>query len=720
MHATTPINVDKLAWELQRHPDRYFVNSLINGLRKGFFTGVSSLPEKVLECKNLLSTTKCPDDVSGLVKSELDNNFVIGPFTKAPFDIYRVSPVGIVEGKYSKKKRLILDLSAPHNSDEHSSVNDLINKEDFSLSYIKIDDAIKIIKEYGFASRCCKLDVSNAFKLIPIHPSLWHLYGFKWENMYYFYTRLAFGCRSSPKIFDNLSIAMCWILHNNYGINTVLHLLDDFLTIDRPSANADATMKTLVSVFASLEIPIAKHKTLGPVTCIEYLGIILDTIRMEARLPENKLCRIKEYLLFFLNRKTCTKREMLSLLGHLNFAMRVIIPGRSFISYLLNIAHSVKELHHHVTLNSSCRNDLSLWHKFLDQWNGISFFIDDNIVNASDFDLYTDAASTVGFGGYFKNRWFQALWPIEMKLDKELSMSMAYMELYPIVIAAIIWGDEWSGKRILFYCDNMATVLIIKKGRSKSLEIMRLMRRLTWCQSFSRYVGKPLLRLQNILNGIKKTENKSVRQKLPITYSVLQQIYQHLQKSIFDPHLDFTMLTASVIGFFGFLRCSEFTCKQSFDSALNLTMDDVVFVSDCQVNLCLKASKTDIFRHGVIIKLFKTNNNICPYVQLSKYVTSRKMNGATDNDPLLVDSSNLALRRSLFIDKLKTILSHLGLNADKYSGHSFRIGAATTCSSNGIQDHMIQTLGRWKSDCYSRYIRTSEVDIRQALSKMCK
>ncbi|CAG2197155.1 unnamed protein product [Mytilus edulis] len=204
MHATTPINVDKLAWELQRHPDRYFVNSLINGLRKGFFTGVSSLPEKVLECKNLLSTTKCPDDVSGLVKSELDNNFVIGPFTKAPFDIYRVSPVGIVEGKYSKKKRLILDLSAPHNSDEHSSVNDLINKEDFSLSYIKIDDAIKIIKEYGFASRC------------------------------------------------------------------FLHLLDDFLTIDRPSANADATMKILVSVFASLEIPIAKHKTLGPVTCIGH------------------------------------------------------------------------------------------------------------------------------------------------------------------------------------------------------------------------------------------------------------------------------------------------------------------------------------------------------------------------------------------------------------------------------------------------------------------
>ncbi|CAG2195115.1 unnamed protein product [Mytilus edulis] len=509
---------------------------------------------------------------------------------------------------------------------------------------------------------------------------------------------------------------MCWILHNNYGINTVLHLLDDFLTIDRPSANADATMKILVSVFASLEIPIAKHKTLGPVTCIEYLGIILDTIRMEARLPEDKLCRIKEYLLFFLNRKTCTKREMLSLLGHLNFAMRVIIPGRSFISYLLNIAHSVKELHHHVTLNSSCRNDLSLWHRFLDQWNGVSFFIDDDIVNASDFDLYTDDASTVGFGdGSFSSTVSDSIsgtlsLPAPLRNSVELSCVInnlwsksinsatrdAYTSGYKCFLK--FRTSQFEGENIGNVMSNISEdILICFVSYCQSvldLKYSTIKLYLAGIRHFSiancsvnplvDNVGKPLLRLQNILNGIKKTENKSVRQKLPITYSVLQQIYQHLQKSIFDPHLDFTMLTAAVIGFFGFLRCSEFTCKQSFDPALNLTMDDVVFVTDCQVNLRLKASKTDIFRHGVIIKLFKTNNNICPYVQLSKYVTSRKMNGATDNDPLLVDSSNLALRRSLFIDKLKTILSHLGLNADKYSGHSFRIGAATTCSSNGI------------------------------------
>jgi len=99
--------------------------------------------------------------------------------------------------------------------------------------------------------------------------------------------------------------------------------------------------------------------------------------------------------------------QNLSLLGHLNYATRVIIHGRSFISYLLTLTHSVKELHYHVTLNRGCRDDLCMWYTFLDQWNGISFFIDDNIVTAADFDLYTDASSTIGFGGYFRNKWVQ-------------------------------------------------------------------------------------------------------------------------------------------------------------------------------------------------------------------------------------------------------------------------------------------------------------------------
>ena len=65
-------------------------------------------------------------------------------------------------------------------------------------------------------------------------------------------------------------------------------------------------------------------------------------------------------------------------------------------------------------------------------------------------------------------------------LVSDKTLSIAFLELYPIVISAILWGKNWKCKNILFWCDNEATVGIVKKGRSKCLVIMKLMRRLTW------------------------------------------------------------------------------------------------------------------------------------------------------------------------------------------------------------------------------------------------
>lgn len=178
------------------------------------------------------------------------------------------------------------------------------------------------------------------------------------KYIYYFYTRLAFGCRPSPKIFDQFSQAICWIVKNNYGIECILHLLDYFLTIDSPNFPADRTMAILTMLFNKLNVPLAKNKTMGPDTVMEYLGMILDSHQMQARLPMDKTLRIREMLESFSDKKNCTKSELLQLLGHLNFASRFIIPGRSFVSYYLSLALSVRELHHHVHLNAECREDI--------------------------------------------------------------------------------------------------------------------------------------------------------------------------------------------------------------------------------------------------------------------------------------------------------------------------------------------------------------------------
>jgi hypothetical protein len=118
-----------------------------------------------------------------------------------------------------------------------------------------------------------------------------------------------------------------------------------------------------------------------------------------------------------------------------------------------------------------------MWHKLLANWNGVSLFLDIATTEAYDLELFTDA-SDLGYGGYFKGKWFSSTWPESLGDILDSKFSIAFKELYPIVVAALLFGPSWGQKRIMFRCDNIATVWAINKGRSKSPAMMQLMRRL--------------------------------------------------------------------------------------------------------------------------------------------------------------------------------------------------------------------------------------------------
>ena len=176
-----------------------------------------------------------------------------------------------------------------------------------------------------------------------------------------------------------------------------------------------------------------------------------------------------------------------SLLGHINFACRVIYPGRAFVvSYLLSLSTTVKALHHHIKLTNECRLDLKMWSLFLSQWNGVSFFLDEDETYAEDLEFYTDA-TPVSFGGYFQGKWFYGRFNKDL-VPKSCKASMALFELYPIVMAAVLWGNEWCRKRIVVNCDNSASVEIINKRRSKIPFITKFVRKLVWHQAKHNFI----------------------------------------------------------------------------------------------------------------------------------------------------------------------------------------------------------------------------------------
>ena len=63
---------------------------------------------------------------------------------------------------------LIFDLSSPHDDPFDNSINELIDKEACCLTYVKIENAIKAIQQYGREALLCMFDIANAFKSLPI------------------------------------------------------------------------------------------------------------------------------------------------------------------------------------------------------------------------------------------------------------------------------------------------------------------------------------------------------------------------------------------------------------------------------------------------------------------------------------------------------------------------------------------------------------------------
>ena len=81
---------------------------------------------------------------------------------------------------------------------------------------------------------------------------------------------------------------------------------------------------------SQLDVPLAPSKTVGPCTTLQFLGIVIDTVAMDVRLPEDKLLKARTLLRSFLARHKVTLREIQSLIGLLQFFCYVIRFARAF------------------------------------------------------------------------------------------------------------------------------------------------------------------------------------------------------------------------------------------------------------------------------------------------------------------------------------------------------------------------------------------------------
>ena len=392
-NAQSPLNQSEWAVLLTDHPDHSFVAYILRGIQEGFCIGFNR--------QHQLGTSpgNRPSLVPNIITEYLWRELSLGCMIKLPPYIcphnLHTNPIGIIPKKNkSGKWCLIVDLSSP----DGGSVNDGISTSLASLSYSSVDHLAALVLKVGRGAFLVKADIKEAYRMIKVHPQDCHLLSVKWENSVFIDQALPFGLRSAPKIFSAVADAIQWILLNQ-GIPNLLHYLDDFILVAKNHSEAIIQKNTLTTVWEKLGVPMEVSKLEGPSQTLKFLGIEVDTVNLQLHLPEDKLSQLKKELASLILARTVSKGDLESLVGLLQFATKVIRPGRPFLRQLYSAQNIGKLPTHHIRLNLSTMADILWWHLFISTWNGISMLWDLGKQSA-DITLTSDAAGSWGCGAY--------------------------------------------------------------------------------------------------------------------------------------------------------------------------------------------------------------------------------------------------------------------------------------------------------------------------------
>ena len=144
--------------------------------------------------------------------------------------------------------------------------------------------------------------------------------------------------------------------------------------------------------------------------------------------------------------------------------------------------------------------------------------------------------------------------------------------------------------------------------------------------------------------------------------------------------------------------------ESGFNSAVHLAWGDVGMDNSTpptKIRVVLRRSKTDQFGRGVAVWIGETRDEVCPVRAVMEYTARR----GTAAGPFFRLENGIPLTKSRFVQKVRDVLTQAGISQTGYSGHSFRIGAASAAAEAGLEDSVIQALGRWSSSAFLWYIR---------------
>ena len=218
--------------------------------------------------------------------------------------------------------------------------------------------------------------------------------------------------------------------------------------------------------------------------------------------------------------------------------------------------------------------------------------------------------------------------------------------------------------------------------------------------------------LETTMQGLKRRLAGTPKQVLPIDPVMLRRMYRFVDIS--KPS-ELSAWCGFLLAFYCLFRKANLCPEENMDNpSMVLKRSDIVVDEELQhVLVYVNFSKTNQYMQRSHVIPIPRNSD--PALDLYSHIKLlfTKVKASPDSTALLFSARQFINHRS-FTEKLKTLIKKAGLDPSLYSGHSFRRGGASYLYSVGGTTLMVQVLGEWSSQIYTRYLSLSVEDRLEA------
>jgi hypothetical protein len=318
------------------------------------------------------------------------------------------------------------------------------------------------------------IDITEAYPhLLIAQPQRRH-FRFVWNGAHFQYRALCFGVAPAPRIFTKLLRPVVQALRA-VGIRCVPYL-DDILLLAPSREESIRQSQIAVDLLVRLGFLISPKSCLEPARTREFLGMTIDSHRLQLRVPREKVTKFRYVVRQSLRLDDVhrlTLRQLAGVIGKIQAMSPAVSPARLWSRQLLFCKNKALAAckdkktawNKPVPLSPAARSELERWGTLLEKWNGRS------ILAPKARHVVTTDASGFGWGGWMGRHNVQGFWT---RAEAKRSSNKRELHTTDLVLQAL--RHRVQGSTVEVRSDNLTTVAYINHQGGRDPELTALVR----------------------------------------------------------------------------------------------------------------------------------------------------------------------------------------------------------------------------------------------------